>query len=142
MAERKQTPDILGEVLGQTPQQAVAGPVAESDEAALLRAVPVEATASRRQAGSAPRPGTVQDGVSHTVPWEFLIVSFQEHNGWRPRYVNGEELEDWTALPVIHEYANLVGAAGWELAGASDGALYGLMDERQLMFKRVRVSSL
>jgi hypothetical protein len=31
--------------------------------------------------------------------------------------VNREELEDWKALPVIHEYLNQLGEEGWELAG-------------------------
>jgi hypothetical protein len=70
-----------------------------------------------------------------------LLVSFQEHNGWRARCINGQELEDWTAMPVIHDYANLLGEAGWELAGAASGALYGLTDGKQLCFKREKPST-
>jgi hypothetical protein len=73
--------------------------------------------------------------------WEYLLVSFQEHNFWRPRFINGQELEDWTAMPVIHDYANLLGDVGWELAGAASGALSGLTDGKQLCFKREKPST-
>ena len=29
--------------------------------------------------------------------WDVEIVTFQEHRGWRPRYVNGAEVKDWLA---------------------------------------------
>jgi hypothetical protein len=143
MADRRQTPDVLGEILGDL----AAAPVAQPPTTPRPLTEPVVSrtnTARRSQASRGPavqadgRPGAKAPAQEPAQPikWEYLIVSFQEHNGWRPRFANGEELEDWTKLPVIHDYANLLGDAGWELAGAANGKLYGLMDSKQLCFKR------
>jgi hypothetical protein len=135
MADRKQTPDILGEILGEA--VAPAAPVAEPTPA---RPSPARRSqAARRPATEAKdQPTAMGSAAEAPLPagWEYLIVSFQEHNGWRPRFINGQELEDWTEMPVIHDYANLLGDVGWELAGAANGTLYGLMDSKQLCFKR------
>lgn len=141
MADRKQTPDILGEILGEV--AAVPTPVAEPP---ATRPIPVRRPqAARKPAGQADdqpagRP-SVEEARPPTGKWEHLLVSFQEHNGWRPRFINGQELEDWTAMPVIHDYANLLGDVGWELAGAASGALSGLTDGKQLCFKREKPST-
>ena len=69
--------------------------------------------------------------------WEYLVISFQEYRGWRPRYRNGEKIANWEDQPLLHDYLNQLGAEGWELAGASAGrALYGSRDEYQLFCKR------
>jgi len=69
--------------------------------------------------------------------WEYLVVSFQQHNGWRARYVNGDELPAWSNGQVIHEYLEARGGEGWELATASSGErMYGNSDLYQLYFKR------
>ncbi len=71
------------------------------------------------------------------VHWEYLLVSFQEYHGWRPRFINGKEQANWVDAPVIHEYIQQLGKDGWELAGASAGRpLYGRVDDRQVFFKR------
>ncbi len=113
MKERKQTPDVLAEIL--------AGEVTEANLAEL---------SSRRPAG---RPVEARK-------WEYLIVSFQYHrDAWRPRYVNGEELADWTSGPVIHDYASQLGEEGWELVSASAGdRLYGTADRYQMFFKQCK----
>ena len=120
--DRKQTPDVLGEILGgevPPPQLAPASPPAQAQR---------ERRPQTRRRTSQPRK---------TEQWELLLVSFQEYKGWRPRYVNGEELADWMDAPVIQDYATQLGQEGWELASASAGqSLYGLTDVRQLFFKR------
>jgi hypothetical protein len=130
MTDRKRTPDILSEVLGESP--APAAPALEVDmPERTLPATPKPAT----------RRAAVQPATTIQTPaaagWTYLIVSFQNHNGWRPRYVNGKKLADWTAQPEMHDYANQLGHEGWELAGASAGEnLYGHADHFQLYFKR------
>lgn len=69
--------------------------------------------------------------------WEYLVVSFQEYKGWRPRYRNGEKIANWEEQPLLHDLLNQLGAQGWEMTGASAGrALYGSRDEYQIYFKR------
>src|SRR5512133_2030779 len=144
MADRKQTPDILGKILGEAAAVPAADTPVQVAQPPIARPIPLRPPqAGRKPAGQADdqpaaRPSLVMAPVP--VKWEYLLVSFQDHNGWRPRFVNGQELEDWTAMPVIHDYANLLGEAGWELAGAAGGALYGLTDDKQLCFKREKAS--
>jgi hypothetical protein len=67
------------------------------------------------------------------------VVSFANDRGWRPRYINGAEIQRWMDAPVIHEYVGELGEDGWELVGASNGKnLYGSSDSYQLYFKRPR----
>ena len=142
MADRKRTPDILSEVLGDAPTPAAAAAVSAPPSVSALPAVlappampapPSTLRTARPAVVNAPTPAQPPVGAA----WTFRIVSFQNHNGWRPRYVNGEELADWTAQPEIHEYANQLGQEGWELAGASGGQkFYGVADNYQLYFKR------
>ena len=69
--------------------------------------------------------------------WDYLVVSFGDYRGWRPRYINGQEIRNWMQAPVIHDYINQLGEDGWELVGAGGGkALYGSSDYYQLFFKR------
>lgn len=58
--------------------------------------------------------------------WEYLTVEFYRHNKagslvaqgkYHPRWINGEELEDWKELPTFHDYLEGLGEKGWELAG-------------------------
>jgi hypothetical protein len=46
-----------------------------------------------------------------------MEVVFRDYGGYRPRYVNGQELRDWKKAPPIHEYLNQLGEEGWELSG-------------------------
>ena len=126
MADRKQTPDVLGELLGSP------GPGEMVTPAPTPREAPVESSeAGRKQ----PRRRTRTS--SRKEKWGYLLVSCQEYRGWRPRYVNGQELEDWMNAPAIHDYVNQLGEEGWELTSASGGqSLYGLTDRHQLYFKR------
>ena len=122
MADRKQTPDVLAELLGADlpPAQPAAHP--------RMQQPPRD---------PAPRARPQQETASDV--WEVEIVTFQEHHGWRPRFVNGAEVKGWLDERLIHEYVNQRGAAGWELAGASTAShLYGASDSLQLYFKRRR----
>ena len=111
MAKRKQTPDVLAEILG--------GETAVAEMRATIR----------QGRPARPEPESVQ--------WEYRIVSFQDYKGWRPRYMDGRELKDWTSGPLIHEYLAEMGEQGWELAAASAGErMFGSGDHHQLYFKR------
>jgi hypothetical protein len=110
MSKRKQTPDVLADILG--------GEAATTDE-------------SPRRLAS--RDNNLLDA------WEYRLVSFQDYHGWRPRYFNGRELKDWTNGPLIHDYIQSMGDEGWELVAASGGErLYGSADSHQLFFKRLK----
>ena len=124
MVDRKQTPDVLADILGGASAQT---PASEPTPA-------VEKKQSRRTSA---RKRTTRAAKKEN--WEYLLVSFQDYRGWRPRYVNGQELEGWMSAPVIHEYVNQLGEDGWELTGASSGqSMYGLTDRRQMYFKRLK----
>jgi hypothetical protein len=143
MTERKQTPDLLGELLGgsvlaQAPELTTL-PGRASTAARPASDKSVVAQASPRQ--PAPKMPSLQAPQPMAAParWEYLVVSFQEYKGWRPRFRNGEKIMAWEEQPLLHDYLNQLGAEGWEMAGASAGrALYGSRDEVQVYFKRPR----
>jgi hypothetical protein len=110
MVERKQTPDVLAQVLG-------------GDTASP--ALSLGSTVSLQRAEEGP------------VTWEVEIVTCQDARGWRPRFINGKELPRWIDGPLLHDYVNTRGAEGWQLAAATAmGHLYGAADSLQLWFKR------
>ena len=54
--------------------------------------------------------------------WEYLFVFAAIASGggeFRPRFANDQELDDWQAGPTMYEYANRLGARGWELFSCS-----------------------
>lgn len=117
--QRKQTPDVLAEILG--------GEIPEVKELPA----PVKKTSSpvRRPIEKPAEPRAAR--------WEYCLVSFQDHRGWRPRYINGNEVKNWMNGPLMHEYIEQMGEEGWELAAASAGErLYGSADSHQIYFKR------
>jgi hypothetical protein len=112
MAKRKQTPNVLAEILG---------------GADLGESLPGQSAIRTRH-----QP-TPDDGLA----WEYQVISFQDYRGWRPRYINGAEIKDWTSGPLLHEFLDDMGADGWELAAASSGErLYGSADSHQVYLKR------
>jgi phosphoglycolate phosphatase-like HAD superfamily hydrolase len=121
MAKRKQTPDVLAEILG---GEAANGTVLAVGGETSARAARLAAT---KQAAAAPQE------------WEYYVITFQDYKGWRPRYLDGREIKDWMSGPLIHEYLADLGSQGWELAAASAGErMYGNADNHQLYFKRPR----
>jgi len=128
MNQRKETPDVLSEILGGETSEPIA------DENVLGGVPPSE----RPKRVSKPRrTSTSQRRKVSKSKWEYKVVSLQEYKGWRPRFVNGVELKDWTEGPTMHEYISALGQEGWELTTASAGEkLYGNLDKYQLFFKR------
>jgi hypothetical protein len=58
--------------------------------------------------------------------WEYMFVvaetlgSYGEEI-WRPRWVNGEELQDWKRGQGLHKFCNQIGGEGWELVQVGPG---------------------
>jgi hypothetical protein len=130
MPDRKHTPDVLGEILGEV--AAVEAPAVRPSRHATQPRPAAREPASRLSAGPRVR-------VAQHACWEYRIVSFQNYRGWRPRFISGAEIEDWMAAPVIHDYLNSLGEEGWEVAGAASGhTLYGSSDVHQVYLKRLK----
>jgi hypothetical protein len=124
MANRKQTPDVLAEVLG-----------GESTALEIENIAP--APRPRAPKATPPQPQAPKKEKPKKQDWEYLVVSFQDYKGWRPRFANGRELKDWMNGPLIHQYIEKAAGDGWELVAASSGEhLYGNSDSHQLFFKR------
>lgn len=119
MADRKQTPDVLSEILGGGVPEPVAPPPA----------VP-PAAPKRKPAARKPR----QPSRPKHAKWEYMEVVFRDYGGYRPRFVNGEEQGDWKRAPLIHYYLNQLGEEGWELVGV--GGRHN--DQMPAYFKRAR----
>lgn len=135
MAERKQTPDVLAQLLSAelptTPAISAPAPALPENAPATNKVV------AKTQPPRDPRPRAQPIRDSSADAWEVEIVTFQEHRGWRPRYANGAEIKGWLTAPVVHDYVNLRGADGWELAAtATLPRFYGAADGLQLYFKR------
>ena len=125
---RKETPDLLGELLAGPDDAQELAPAARPASAPSTR----RSRPARKSAPPAPPPAS-------PPRWEYLLISFSDYHGWRPRYINGREVRSWTEAPVIHEYVAQLGEDGWEMVGASGGKnLYGHSDHHQLYFKRSR----
>lgn len=138
MSERKQTPDVLADILG--------GPVPAPDPVSPLPAGlstdlparrPAPRPASRASTGSA--PDVAEKAMPAPPIWEYETVSCQEAHGWRPRFINGRELRDWMFGPLLHDYVNQRGIEGWELAAVASGqSMYGTSDRYQIFLRRPR----
>jgi hypothetical protein len=123
MVERKHTPNILDEVLAGVDESPVLAP-------AII--LPSQPRKSRPTTRPTPQAKQVQ-----STGWEYQVVSFQEHDGWRARFVNGVELKNWMGGLLLHEYLAQMGKQDWELVAASAGErLYGFGDRHHLFFKR------
>jgi len=129
MDKHKQTPDILAEILGGEAEVSLGSSPVERPRPA---AKPKPA-ARPKQSAPSPRKAAAP------AQWETRVVTFQAHNGWRPRFLDGKELKNWMEGPLLHEYIAWLGEQGWELAAASSGErIYGLADKLQLYFKRAK----
>ena len=120
MAERKQTPDILAEILSGAPSEPpqIARPAVKATPRTKKAAAP---------ATSKPARGRL----------EYRVASFQQYHGCRLRFIDGVEVKNWTSAPLMHEYLAQMAKESWELAAASAGErLFGVDDKHQLFFKR------
>ena len=106
MANRKETPDVLSEILGGEPAAPPPVPTAAAKEKPKA---PPKRRAPAKRASRTSKP--------KRQIWEYQEVIFRDYDGFRPMRVNGEELDGWKDGPMIHEYLNQLGADGWELAG-------------------------
>lgn len=128
MTTRKQTPDVLGDLLsGELPDE----------PAGLIATTPQRQPRPKARPDAKPRPAAKTE--TGKPQWEYLVVTFQHYRGWRPRYANGQELIHWTEMPVLPDYLNVLGELGWELSAASSGqTFFGNRDLVQLYFRRGR----
>ena len=130
MTSRKQTPDILADVLTN------AAP--EID----MSLTPQAASPSAARKAAAPRPKrpaapTEPQPASAPKTMQYQVVSFQEYHGWHARYIDGQEIRNWERSLLVHEYIAYMADEGWKLASACSGqALYGHADKYQLFFKK------
>lgn len=126
MAKRKETPDVLAEILGGEVPAQFDAPISPPPKAVSRPAVKV-----------AKSPAPVRTPAPRK--WEYLLVSFQNYQGWRPRFHNGRELDDWIYGPLAHEHLQELADEGWELTAACAGEhMYGSSDKYQLYFRRPR----
>jgi len=126
MSERKQTPDILAEILGG--EEEVIRP-----QPAKPPAAPKRLAQSRRSAPAKPAASAARSAKG----WQLQVASFQERNGWRLRYVDGKQVADWLSSPLLHEYIALQAAEGWQVAAACSGqSMFGVADKYQVFLQR------
>jgi len=120
MAERKQTPDILAEILSGAPTE-LPQPVKAAAK-----------TPPRPRKATTPAAPKLAKGRS-----EYRVASFQQYHGCRLRFIDGVEYSNWTSAPLMHDYLAQMANEGWELAAACAGErLFGVNDKHQLFFKR------
>ena len=140
MAKRKETPDILAEIMGgetNLADQPAPPPAAKS----------LKSSSPTRKSAQSSRPSKSAAAKSEQAPehmhaaamaWEYRVVSFQYHLGWRLRFMDGVEVPDWTGSPRIHEFLMAAGNDGWELVSSTSGQkMFGLEDNYQLFLRRV-----
>ncbi|MEA3335454.1 MAG: hypothetical protein U9R25_06050 [Chloroflexota bacterium] len=127
---RKETPDLLGELL--------AGTAAETSTQPATQAATTPEKKGRKKTQKKP---SSQRKTTPVTVWQHLLISFCDSQGWRPRYINGREIKGWTQAPLVHDYMEQLGEDGWELVGAGNGKpLYGKTDYVQLFFKRPKTA--
>jgi hypothetical protein len=146
MATRKETPDLLGELLGESSSRSSPAPEEDSsspvdiqtelvaanglDAAPAVEASPVkedeppvkspgepEAVPRARSQPARRRRASHRRRRPERPRWEYVEIVFQDHGGYRPRYISGLESRSWKKAPLIYDYLNYLGQQGWELAG-------------------------
>ncbi len=79
MTDRKQTPDVLGQILG--------GETLKDTTEDIAQGSAVSEAGRKQPSGTGRKRSRPQSSrVAKKQKWEVLLVSFQEHRGWRPRY--------------------------------------------------------
>jgi hypothetical protein len=139
MSDRKHTPDVLAAILnGEAPTQA------EFDAEALARATPPPRVKSQPRRSAAEKETAPAKPAAAAKPragipahWAYQVVSFQDHHGWRMRFIDGQEVRNWTEATSLQEKLAQMGEEGWELVSACSGeAMFGRADKFQLFFKQ------
>ena len=148
-SDRQKTPDILGEILSDI---SVSSPRKDNASREMDLGVQIKKTkksglpANLKKGTSRPKKSADHKVVNpagvevakKNLRTEYRLVSFQNFHGWRPRFINGVELEKWTENPVIHVFINKIAEEGWELVTSTSGEhMYGAADTHQLIFKRI-----
>lgn len=122
MSDRKETPDVLGDILN--------GPTATPVPASVV-ASPTPESAAKPKA-KARRVASAKGAKPVGTEWTYMEVIFREFRGWRPRFVDGEELDGWKEEPVIVDYLKVLGRDGWEMVGIMENG----RNTRAAYFKR------
>jgi len=145
MSERKETPDILGSVLGgvptEKPQRSPDIMPDSSRKKAPARRVRKKAQpksqpgkkASPKPAPPKSAPAQSLDANQAVSVWEYRDVIFYDYGGYVTRYVEGEELPNWKrTAPPMSDFINQMGSEGWEMVGLLSPKRYHLL----AIFKR------
>lgn len=112
MSDRKETPNLLADLLGGAPAaESAPAPAAKSRAPRKRPAAPKAVAATLAPVSPPPAP---------PAQWEYREVVFREFRGWRPRYVDGRERWDWKEAPVVLEYLRALGEEGWELVSMGE----------------------
>lgn len=130
MSERKETPDVLANLLG-----AAGEPSAPPAESSAPAPAPPQKRTSRKPAQAKVAPAVPAPAPAAPMQWEYREVVFREFRGWRPRYVDGRERWDWKEAPVILDYLQQAGAEGWELVNVGEVHNY----QKTAYFKRPKL---
>lgn len=140
MSARKQTPDVLGDILGGATN-------ADAEAIDMVGVEPVKPAPKPR------KPRTARTGASKAAPavaaptvsapdpapvvaveWEYREVVFRDYRGWRVRAVNGREARNWKEAQTLLEYVTQAGAEGWEMVNITNPH-HG---EKTAYFKRIK----
>jgi hypothetical protein len=120
MATRKQTPDVLSEILGGAPSAPAPEPAPTPGSAPEPQPAAEPEPAAKPGPTAKPKPPRQRSSRrprARYPKWEYMEVVFRDYGGYRPRCVNGQEQDGWKRAPLMHEYLNQLGEEGWELAG-------------------------
>jgi hypothetical protein len=127
MSSRRKTPDVLSEVLG-----AGADPLSDQAPAPTARKPLPTVGAPRTASKSAPKKTGATKSSAKNAMWVYREVTLRDYRGWRVRYVDGVEVEDWKDGPIFRDELARLGREGWEMTGiVSSGR-----NERQVYFKQ------
>ncbi len=142
MSERKETPDILGSVLGgpATPSRTPdimpdpnrkKGPTRSRKSPSAGKAKAPAPTSTRGKKS----PSKKTSPRAEPVTWAYREVMFYDFGGYVVRYVDGREVPRWKRRRVaMSEYLDTLGKEGWELVSLIPAKRYHLL----AVFKRPR----
>jgi hypothetical protein len=130
MASRKETPDVLGELLGGAGLEPV--PPLPAPAAAPAPPKPKKAKTPGSTPARTPKTPAPAPIAELPVQWEYLEVVFRDYRGWRAHAVNGRELGNWKNAAPLVDYVKRLGDEGWEMVSMSDQH----RNQKEAYFKR------